>query len=424
MTFNELLETVGIRPNEVCVIRHHTPERGKTYATLHDLWRNDPDGFERYQATQLAERPIFRNRKVWAAFVNPTPDETIFVGLYDANLAETRKAEWLCDYRGDEPGQGELVDIFTTRIRTELSDQIGVLRVNWPVENVRSWARYAEGLDLPVATEKLAVRTEPQTGAALIGGLSSLGFTKTHATKKLVQLRRGELIVYVKRETEARPLVVHPHYINLADDIRALGGVDVQTPARAYVNSNLRAFPAYYSDHRQSEGRHGFAIGVGANRLLDLVGLLEHGATISTPEGSVRVVAPDYDPLTERERLQAARVGQGEFRDALLAYWDGACPVSCVDHAALLRASHIKPWRDASNAERLSPFNGLLLAAHIDALFDRHLITFEDNGLLKISSLVSADNRARLGLDPSYRISGLDPRHWPFLAHHRDRFKL
>ena len=90
--FNELLESVGIRPNDVCVIRHHTPERGKTYATLHDLWRNDPDGFERYQATQLAERPIFRNRKIWAAFVNPTPEETIFVGLYDATLAETRKA--------------------------------------------------------------------------------------------------------------------------------------------------------------------------------------------------------------------------------------------------------------------------------------------------------------------------------------------
>ena len=71
----------------------------------------------------------------------------------------------------------------------------------------------------------------------------------------------------------------------------------------------------------------------------------------------------------------------------------------------------------------LNPFNGLLLCAHIDALFDRHLITFEDDGLLRISSLVSSDNRVRLGLDPSYRITGLDARHWAFLAHHRGRFK-
>ena len=112
--FNELLEAVGISPNEVSVIRHHTPEGGKTYATLHDLWRSDPSGFERYQSTQLAERPIFRNRKIWAAFVNPTPEETLFVGLYDAAFTEARKADWLCNYRGDEFGYGELDDIFMT----------------------------------------------------------------------------------------------------------------------------------------------------------------------------------------------------------------------------------------------------------------------------------------------------------------------
>ncbi|TGV78834.1 HNH endonuclease, partial [Mesorhizobium sp. M00.F.Ca.ET.149.01.1.1] len=263
----------------------------------------------------------------------------------------------------------------------------------------------------------------PIAGEALIGALSSLGFSTTHATQKLIQLRRGELVVYVKRDIETRPMVVHPHYIDRAEDFRALGGVEVPNPARTYVNSNLRAFPAFHADHRDSGGRHGFAIGVDASRLRALVNLLEQGATISTPDGDVRVVASEEDPLTEQERLQAARIGQGEFRDALMIYWKGACPVAGVDHLALLRASHIKPWREASNAERLDPFNGLLLCAHIDALFDRNLITFEDDGLIKISSLLSAENRARLGLDPACRISGLDMRHRPFLAHHRSRFR-
>jgi putative restriction endonuclease len=39
----------------------------------------------------------------------------------------------------------------------------------------------------------------------------------------------------------------------------------------------------------------------------------------------------------------------------------------------MLRASHIKPWSDCSNRERLDPLNGLLLVAHIDALFDNGL---------------------------------------------------
>lgn len=423
MTFNDLLISVGIDPAEVCVVRHHTSERGKNFDTLHDLWRDDPDGFERYQATQKAGRPIFRNQKIWAAFVNRTQDETIFVGLFDTALAETRKADWLCDYRGDEPGDGEAVDIFTTRLRNELSEQIGVLRADWPAGNVRSWARYAKSLDLPVSAGSPPLRTNFMLGETLVKGLSALGFTETHATKKLIELRRGALVVYVKRETRARPLVVHPHYISLVEDFRALSGVDVQTPVRTYVNSNLRAFPNYHVDLRKSQNRHGFAIGSEASRLRSVVDLLEQRAVISTPEGYVRVVAPYDDPLTEQERLQAARIGQGEFRDKLLLYWGGTCPVTGIDHASVLRASHIKSWREASNAERLNPFNGLLLCAHIDALFDRHLITFEDDGALQISSLISAQNRTRLGLDPNYRISGLDARHFPFLAHHRSRFK-
>ncbi|CAM5798368.1 HNH endonuclease [Rhizobacter fulvus] len=46
----------------------------------------------------------------------------------------------------------------------------------------------------------------------------------------------------------------------------------------------------------------------------------------------------------------------------------------------LLIASHIKPWRDSSNVERLDPTNGLLIAVHVDKLFDRHLLSFELQG--------------------------------------------
>ena len=240
---------------------------------------------------------------------------------------------------------------------------------------------------------------------------------------KLMQLHRDDLIVYVKRETDKRALIVHPHFVDLADELRALGGIDVPDPARTYINSNLRAFPAYASDNRTTEGRHGFAIGVGTKSLETLLTVLQDKATIETPEGKVRTVAPEDNPITERERLCAARIGQGEFRDALLIYWRGTCPVAGVDYGAILRASHIKSWSESSNAERLDPFNGILLSAHIDALFDRHLITFEDDGRLRISTAVSVENRSRLGLLDDMIIDGLGPRHAPFLAHNRAQFK-
>lgn len=75
---------------------------------------------------------------------------------------------------------------------------------------------------------------------------------------------------------------------------------------------------------------------------------------------------------TEAERLIVQRVGQNLFRDGLLDLWEGRCAVTELSVHALLRASHIKPWADCeTDAERLDVYNGILLAPHLDAAFDR-----------------------------------------------------
>jgi hypothetical protein len=418
-TFNDLLLKRGIGPGEVALLRHHTPKRGATAATIADLWRDDAEGFVLYQDTQKENRPIFRTRKIWASFVSPVPGETLFVGLFDAEYLSTAVADWTCPYRGDQPGDGQPVDRFSTRLRSELSEQIGKLRVDWPDSNVRTWKRKAEGLTLPVVPSTLVRQTGlPIRDAALVDALEAIGFEERNRTGKVVQMRRGDLVVYVKRETATRPLVVHPGFLDVADSLRALG-VDTVEPPRSYVNAHLREFPEYIAPHRTTVGRHGFALGVSDTNLVATIALLEGASRVETDDGPVRVVAPAEDPLTEKERLQAARVGQGDFRNALVVAWDGMCPLAAVDHLPLLRASHIKPWRSSTNAERLDPFNGLLLAVHVDALFDRGLISFEDTGTLLISSTLSQDNLDRLGIVRGAMISGLDARHGAYLAHHR-----
>ena len=403
-------------------MRHQTPKAGAGGKTLFELWRDHPAGFKRYQETQKPNRSLFRDRKIWAGFVCPAPGETVFIGLFDASLMDTRKADWSCDYRGDSPNRGEPVDIFETRLRPELASHIGRMRVAWPKENARSWARKAEGLHLAI-TAREEQTLLPLAGAALMAELEALGFERRHTTNKLAQFRRGNLILYVKREAERLPLVGHPEFLNVASHLLAMDGVELAQPFRTYINSNLTQFPTYLGGDGKTFGRHGLAMGVRSNRLSDLISFLEDRAKIETPEGDVRVVAPADAPLTERERLQAARIGQGEFRNALMIYWNGACPVAGVDHGEVLRASHIKSWKESSNVERLDPFNGLLLCAHIDALFDRHLISFEDDGQMLISSTISAENRRRLGLEPRPRINRLHPRHLAYLANHRDRLK-
>lgn len=125
---------------------------------------------------------------------------------------------------------------------------------------------------------------------------------------------------------------------------------------------------------------------------------------------------------TEAERLVVQRVGQELFRNGLLDYWDGACAVTGLAIPELLRASHIKPWADCNtDSERLDVFNGLLLAPHLDAVFDRGFITIDDAGQLVVSDLLDAASKAVLGLDRPLRVSRLVQPHRSFLAWHRER---
>jgi len=124
---------------------------------------------------------------------------------------------------------------------------------------------------------------------------------------------------------------------------------------------------------------------------------------------------------TEAQRLVVQRVGQDLFRGALLDYWQGRCCVTGLAVPSLLRASHIKPWaKCASDNERLDVFNGLLLAPHLDALFDGGWISFSDQGGILVSKQLSAAAFAQLGIALEWSISGLKTAHRGYLAHHRE----
>lgn len=125
--------------------------------------------------------------------------------------------------------------------------------------------------------------------------------------------------------------------------------------------------------------------------------------------------------VTERTAEVTQRVGQDVFREALQEYWEGRCAVTGLALSPLLRASHSKPWAESSSEERLDVHNGFLLAVHLDALFDKGLITFLGDGALLISGQVSAGDRDLLGLQPGMqRLRWVADGHRPYLSYHRD----
>jgi len=128
--------------------------------------------------------------------------------------------------------------------------------------------------------------------------------------------------------------------------------------------------------------------------------------------------------ITETQRLQLskARVGQGLFRKRVILFDEGVCRVTGVSDQRLLIASHIKPWRTASNGERLNGHNGILLSPHVDTLFDERLITFEDDGRIRTHPSLSNDVLDRWAIDPTKKIEKFRKEQYEFLAHHRSAF--
>jgi len=101
---------------------------------------------------------------------------------------------------------------------------------------------------------------------------------------------------------------------------------------------------------------------------------------------------------TERTALVQARRGQGLFRDNVRAV-ERACRITRVERMEHLIASHVQPWRDSSNVQRLDGENGLLLTPTVDHLFDKGFISFEDSGQLIVSPVADQSSLKRMGID-------------------------
>jgi hypothetical protein len=103
-----------------------------------------------------------------------------------------------------------------------------------------------------------------------------------------------------------------------------------------------------------------------------------------------------------------------------------ACRVTGVSVEAHLRASHCKPWRNATNEQRLDGENGLLLTPSIDHLFDRGFIGFAGNGDLIVAPVADPESLRRMGIDVQHRLNvgPFSEGQRKFLQYHQDNVLL
>lgn len=177
-----------------------------------------------------------------------------------------------------------------------------------------------------------------------------------------------------------------------------------------------------------------------AQQLIDLIGTearaIVGGWSSATPtlEGAVLAGQVEWEQhqleelysskdiaATVKEAVILSRRGQGLFR-ARVAQIEARCRLTNVSRLEYLRASHTKPWRDASNEERLDGENGLLLTPDADLLFDRGLISFENSGQVLVSPVADMRTIEALGLAAAVRrnVGPFTSGQCKYLDYHRE----
>lgn len=125
---------------------------------------------------------------------------------------------------------------------------------------------------------------------------------------------------------------------------------------------------------------------------------------------------------TDIKKIVKTRVSQGSFRRLLLLERH-QCNLCDISTTAVLRASHIKEWSESSREERIDANNGLLLCANHDALFDRHLISFDPTtGDICISASIGDKQRSALNLPDKIKLTMSDKMK-SYMQLHYKKFK-
>lgn len=144
--------------------------------------------------------------------------------------------------------------------------------------------------------------------------------------------------------------------------------------------------------------------------------------SLSVAESEILPYELNIPNVTERTGLVNSRVGQGAYRKRIIHRWEYKCAVTSFNKLDILIASHIVPWAEATDLERLDVNNGILLSPTYDALFDRHLITFNEKGKIILTDQIDFSAYQKIGVTGKEQIHRLNEYNLHYLNRHNEKY--
>ncbi len=129
------------------------------------------------------------------------------------------------------------------------------------------------------------------------------------------------------------------------------------------------------------------------------------------------------------EGTTKVRRGQGVFKkDLIKSYVNNNKSVKCaipncnVCGGNFLIASHILAWSKCTKFQRMDHDNGLLLCPNHDKLFDKYYISFDDEGKIIFSEIMTDDIIEQFGLNRDI-VLDFNDRQREYMSKHREKLR-
>ena len=148
--------------------------------------------------------------------------------------------------------------------------------------------------------------------------------------------------------------------------------------------------------------------------------------------------AAEFKNKTEKESIKENRKYQGQWRKHLASLYilqsiDYKSIIECpftglkVEYPSeftIMRASHIKAYKDCKDVkEAYDIYNGFLLSANADALFDKYLLSVNPETLrIECSNAISPKLKSEIHLNKTLSKRYVNKEVVKYLEYHYDKF--
>lgn len=170
--FNSILLSADFDVGAVRLLRHKDKRAAKG-RTPYELWRDDRQQFDLYQATQDVKNESKLKAPYWASFVGTPSGETLFVGIYGVKNRKLLEQDTPKPHMAGVDRAGSC-HVYELTLEQRLGDLVGKLLIDWGAGD-RAWIQRADRQNKRV-TELRAEFKEPDFPGFLnfIGSLSGL----------------------------------------------------------------------------------------------------------------------------------------------------------------------------------------------------------------------------------------------------------